>query len=138
VAIVRFVDQYQILRTHSESLWGATTRVEWPNEKLDPEPDATERWLRFTIVNNGTIRKVGSTSRWRAEGAVIVQVFGPPQYGAFDNLATAETVAAIFQEPTGLSDIWFRGPGITDAGRSDAWWQHNVTAPFTHTWTAVA
>ena len=96
-----------------------------PDPHLDDQP-----WARFTVRPGASrLLEVGARPAYRTIGSVIAQLFHPVETGDGPGLELADVVALAFRRIT-VSGLRFLVPSVQNVGRSDKWWQVNVTCPF--------
>lgn len=111
--------------------------VEYDNGPLLTPPDDAI-WARVKIVDgDGEQLSLGSSKHFRTMGLMIVQLFGPLGTGDADLREIADQIATgvdgnginLFRSVKADGLTW-RTPSVTNVGRSENWWQINVTCPF--------
>jgi len=96
-----------------------------PDPKHDKEP-----WARVNVsYGQSRLLELGARPSYRTVGALVAQLFFPVESGDGDALEMADVVATAFRRVT-ASGLRFTVPSIKNVGRSDSWWQVNVTCPF--------
>ncbi len=118
----RFASEFALVR--------AAVPVAYANRQFTP-PDNAE-WVRLAIIEgDSTLAGLGGTgaNRYRNTGVVAAQIFVPVAVG--DGLAyeIADDIATIFRSKL-VSGVRFRTPATAPAGPDGAWYQRNVTVPF--------
>jgi hypothetical protein len=95
-----------------------------------PFTDSDVRWVRFTIKTGDTTqRTIGAQKTYRTIGIAIAQIFVPVDQGDRDALQLADTITAAFRSVTDQG-VRYQTPSTKNVGRTDQWWQVNVTCPF--------
>lgn len=112
--------------------------VEWPNKAFN-KPVEGLSWVRFTVVEvTAKQLEMGSTNnQHRVYGTLILQIFAPADAGDGASLALGDTLGELYrQQILNFSDspvsghVRMRDPNVRSIGRSNAYWQTNVTVPF--------
>lgn len=120
------------IRSRFESQWGATTAVQYPNQKFNV-PEAS--WVRLNIIQAGAdwagLGDPGNNPE-RNLGQVNVQIFTESGEGEGAALAYADTVRGVFRSwRDAASGVRFEVPPYArQVGIDGKWYQINVVAPF--------
>jgi hypothetical protein len=95
----------------------------------DPHLD-DQRWARFAVRPGASrLLEIGARPSYRTIGVAIAQLFHPVESGDGPGLELADIVATAFRRVT-VTGLRFLVPSVQSVGRSDKWWQVNVTCPF--------
>ena len=120
----RFYDQVETV------VAGLLGKVEYDNVKFTVPNGST--WVRWSVrpgaSNQASIGCPGS-NRHRSGGVAIAQVFATLETGDKNQMIIVDAIKKAFQAVTDQGVI-FMTPSIAVVGRSDGWWQVNVTCPF--------
>jgi len=116
-------------KTYIEDSIGGGLPTQYDNTTTFSRPE-NGRWARIT-VKEGEQRQVsiGSTKRYRKIGILTVQVFTPIGQGDKDARVVADYIAERFR-CVDDADVHFNTPHMEVIGRTEKWWQVNVTCPF--------
>jgi len=131
-----FEETSQMLHLQMRSYW-IFTPVEYENAG-EFTPPREQPWVRFRIYEEPSEQQgMGMTNLTRNWGRVVVQVFIPVYRGPDAGRQLASLVAQVFSrqvigaQPVGK--IQCRTASVEAIGKSEAWYQHNVTVPFYRT-----
>lgn len=108
--------------------------TQFDNQVIDhPDAASGDLWVRLSIKPGESEQQDigGATNavRQRTIGVVIAQVFSPLDVGDKPARDLAELIrAALSRKRDGK--VQFRVAAIETIGRSEPWWQVNVTVPF--------
>lgn len=125
-----FAEIATIARQRFENLVALPENLEVVYDNAVDDHKDDEAWARFT-VKPGTSRlaEIGARPSYRTIGVAIAQLFHPVETGDGPGLELADLVATAFRRVT-VSGLTFTVPSVQSVGRSDKWWQINVTCPF--------
>lgn len=113
-------------RFHTLIAVAETVDVHYDNEIKNKPADKI--WIRLNILPGQTTQvQIGAT--YRTVGIVIAQIFLPLGRGTKNLHSMADKVKTAFRAVT-VSGVVFRAPSETNVGRTENWWQLNVTIPF--------
>jgi hypothetical protein len=147
--IANLTEARDTILNHFTTRWAV---VDWDNvfDKLDSpvplvryedvktsEPTGADCWVWVSVRNAPNTRQVtvgqANGRRFRREGLVTVQVFGPIGQGLKYNDLIANVVEGIFKgKSTGDDTVQFLSTSVVDIGESGSWAQTNVSAVFTY------
>ncbi len=122
----------EVARTlYNAAALGVVTQFD--NQVIDhPDAASGDLWVRLSVKPGESEQQDigGSTAvRQRTIGVVIAQVFSPLDVGDKPARDLAELIrAALGRKRDGK--VQFRVAAIETIGRSEPWWQVNVTVPF--------
>lgn len=119
----RFATEFALIR--------ASVLVAYANRQFTP-PENGE-WVRLNIVEGGSVLAglAGpGANLYRNSGVVTVQIFVPVAVGDGTAYEIADDIAEIFRSKL-VDGVRFRTPATSPAGPDGAWYQRNVTVPFT-------
>ena len=104
--------------------------VEWPNVTGFKRPEGS-LWARVTFLGRDARQiEIGTPAkRFRVEGTVEVQIFGPLDKGEAPTVALATLIVRNFRA-VGAAGVTYRTPGIYVLGRVGDWFQVNVSIPW--------
>lgn len=87
-------------------------------------------WVHFTLQEGETfVRTLGTVKTYRTPGIATAQIFIPVGQGDKDALALADKIKTAFRAIR-VSGVVFKTPSVRRVGRTDSWWQLNVSCPF--------
>lgn len=99
-------------------------------------PGTDTPWVRIQLRHNtGGQETLGppEQQKFEREGVITVQVFTPLGDGRLKSDRLSQNALRAFEGKVakkGTDEVWFRRVRMTEVGRSDAWYQVNVTAEF--------
>lgn len=96
-----------------------------------PDPHLDDAaWARLTInYGDSRLLEIGARPSYRTIGSAIAQLFYPVETGDGDALEAADVVSSAFRRVT-VTGVKFLVPSVKSVGRTEKWWQVNVTCPF--------
>ena len=100
-----------------------------------PPQDGQTTWARFRILfsdDAGQATLAGNTgnTRYRNNGAIIVQVFGKSGDGLQEVTNFARLIMVAYRGITTSGGVWFKGHRIQHVGQEGSWSQRNVVVEF--------
>lgn len=129
-----WASEEKAIRSKLESLWTATPI------KLEevPFPDYHDPYIALFIRHGDRGQlTLGTSPTIQSVSAIIIQVFVPGDTGSRAAKAYADSVAAIFDRIQFFTDdgnlISCLTASAESIGKSDEWFQYNVTIPYTRT-----
>jgi len=96
------------------------------------ETKQTDLWCRLSILFGDSFQaSIGapSSNRYRDTGVVVAQLFLPLGKGDKQLYQTAGYIKTAFKSVS-VSGVVFRTPSVKRVGRSENFWQVNVSCPF--------
>ena len=114
-----------------------TAETRWAGKEKNDPPNALQEWFRWTMQHTeggqASLSCEHGERRWRRNGLIIVQCFGPLDKGGM-TLAQrmAESVRDAYQGVATPGGVWFRNATTQEVGHDDAWYQVNAVIQFTY------
>lgn len=121
----------QFIEARIAANW-TSTPVTYDN--LDYAPAQGASWVRVTILDGAGNRiSLGASGAnvalTRFVGVVVVSIFTPGAIGTATARAYADTLDTLFRDVS-ADGIIYGTPYLTAVGRSEGWYQLNITIPF--------
>ena len=114
------------LRFDTEVAQAVPIPTQYDNQEYEPS-SPTISWIRFTILP-GLSQQV-ENRLFRYPGIAIAQVFTPVEAGDGYARTVADLIQTAFRA-VNADGVVYRTPYETTVGRTDEWWQLNVTIPY--------
>ena len=121
-------DKLTSIRTRFDSQIAQALGIPTQYDNQEYEPSGpTITWIRFTILP-GFSQQV-ENRRFRYPGIAIAQIMTPVEAGDGFARKTADKIQTAFRA-VNADGVTYRTPYETTVGRTDEWWQLNVTIPY--------
>lgn len=102
--------------------------VQYDNDPHEPPASGT-MWVRWSILRGETVSVESGLGRFRTPGLGIAMIFSPVERGDAQSHALSRSIMTAFRAVSSQG-ISYGIPYATVVGRSDWWWQINVSCPF--------
>lgn len=103
--------------------------IKYENIPFDA-PDNTS-WIACHIKRN-ILPTPELDSSYEVVGMLILQVFTPLNSGMVVSNTIIDSLAVLYNNQYNISNLWFGDADIDDVGKSDVWYQVNLSVPFTY------
>lgn len=131
------IDECAALFRDAAALAYPTAELRWTGVETNEPPPTEGAWMRWTMQHNdgsqASLACEHGHRRWRRNGLIIVQCFGPLDKGG-QTLAQrmAESVRDAYQGTATPGGVWFRNATTSEVGVDRAWYQVNAIIQFTY------
>jgi hypothetical protein len=103
--------------------------IKYENVPFDPPTNAS--WIACHIKRN-ILPTPELDSSGEVMGILIIQVFTPLNSGLATSNTIVDTLAGLYSNEKRIANLWFQDAAITDIGKSDIWYQVNISVPFNY------
>lgn len=103
--------------------------IKYENIPFDAPDNAS--WVACHIKRNILPTPELDTATYEIKGLLILQVFTPLNSGMVTSNTITNTLAGLYNNSKAIASLWFDDADITDVGKSDVWYQVNISVPFT-------
>ena len=125
-------DRNGVIVDFFKDAWGETTPIQWPNINFKT-PGLEKPYVRFIVLEGpefqGELANVGSRG-FKGVGVIIISIFTKLGAGTKEPRELATTIEQIFRATKATGGVRFRAPYSEDIGKTQGWYQFNVTIPF--------
>lgn len=124
-----WLEEYATIRAAFIDEWGSETIVVEDNAAAKPTDQVA--WIRFQVL--GTDARVagigGPQTRYRHDGDVVIEIFGPLNKGPGRVLELADKASALLRGLQ-VGGITFWAPRLIRVAPDRAWYRRNLICPF--------
>lgn len=122
---------------HAGDIFNPPAPIIWQGQ-VAKQPSNEYPFARATVLHGSAGQSTLNTPlsiRWKRNGVVIIQCFGP--LSSARGLAIAEALATVakdaYEGQASVGGIWFRNCRVNEVGpTADGWYQVNAIADFTY------
>ena len=127
---------YKAWLEKAASITGYVPEIYWQGVAENTDPDPTKAYARFTLKHQDSEQTTFGEKnhrRFTRLGIITVQVFSPIEIvggGLTEAEQLAEIVRDAYEGIATPSGINFRNVRVTEVGRTQQWYQFNITTTF--------
>ena len=118
----------QVIETNLSTNF-TTYPIKYENVPFDPPTNSS--WIACHIKRN-MLPTPELDSSYEVMGLFILQVFTPINSGLATSNTIVDTLAGLYNNQKNIASLWFGDSVITDIGKSDIWYQVNISVPFNY------
>ena len=105
-----------------------------PDPRLEADADSgvnpLRTWIRLTVlVGEANQTQLGTVKVFRTVGVMTAQIFTILGIGNAEGYQIADRIADLFRSVS-ADGVVYRTPTVQNIGRTNDWWQINVSCPF--------
>lgn len=100
-------------------------------ENIPFDPPENSGWIACHIKRN-ILPTPELDSSYEVMGILIFQIFTPLDSGLADSNTIVDTLAGLYSNQNNIAGLWFGDATLTDIGKSDIWYQVNLSVPFNY------